>query len=734
VASLLARASAGDHFVQFYEDDPSLLKLLARFVGAGLDAGDRVVVIATPSHREGLVGQLAQLGDPRVEGAIASGSLLLVDARQTLDRFMVAGFPDRTTFNEVLAELFGRATNGHAPVRVRAYGEMVDLLWRDGARSAALLLEDLWNDAARAHSFSLLCAYSLAHFFTSPDGSGFADVCRAHGHVLPLDAPAPSGRAAPSTTDLGELRERVRVLEAENAHLRDLQLALRHSHSERQREEAARFRLLVDSVKDYAIFMLDPAGVVVTWNGGAERIKGYRAQEIVGCHFSVFYPPEDVAAGKCEYELTVAVEDGRFEDEGWRVRKDGSLFWANVVITTLRDPSGAVVGFAKVTRDLTERVHAEKERLQLARMEEAERRKDEFLAIIGHELRNPLAPLVAAAKMIRLRGGQATEQEMGAFDRQLLQMSKIVADLLHASSAMRDDVALCLKTVRIAEVVASAVDLATPLVARGQHKLVVEVPSEGLEVHVDSERMAQVLGNVLNNAAKYTPPGGTIRVEASGDESSVILRVEDNGQGMKPELLARVFDLFAQGDQGIERPAGGLGVGLAVARWLVRAHGGRISAESGGVGRGSCFTIRLPRPSAVAVARGAVAEATPALGSQRILIADDNEDTVEMMRALLEYAGHDVRVAFDGIEALAVCEAFRPETVFLDIGLPGIDGYEVARRMRAIPSGQDARIVAVSGYARDEDRARALASGFTAHLAKPLDLDRIPAILQVPVR
>jgi PAS domain S-box-containing protein len=549
-----------------------------------------------------------------------------------------------------------------------------------------------------------------------------------------LRAAAFPDAAAGSTTDVADLLERVRVLGAESALLRDLERALRASSSEGKRQEETPLRLLVDSVKDYAIFMLDAGGVVATWNGGAERIKGYKAHEIVGRHFSVFYPAEEIAGGKCEYELATAIKDGRFEDEGWRVRKDGSLFWANVVITTLRDPSGTVLGFAKVTRDLTERVRAERERLQLARVEDAERRKDEFLAIIGHELRNPLAPLVAAAKMIRLRGGRATEQEMGALDRQLSQMTKIVADLLNASSAMRDGVDLCLKTVEVGEIVASAVDLAAPLVARGQHQLVVDVPPKDLAVNVDSERMAQVLGNILNNAAKYTPSGGTIRVKALGDARSVTVRIEDNGQGIKPQLLERVFDLFVQGEQGIERPAGGLGIGLAVARWLVRAHGGHITAESEGIGRGSSFTIWLPRAAAGARAEGSVPDVAAVVERQRILVADDSADTVEMMKTLLEYCGHDVRVAFDGMQALAICDEFQPDTVFLDIGLPGMDGYEVARRMRAMPTCRDARIVAVSGYARDEDRTRALASGFTAHLAKPIDLDRISTILKLPVR
>jgi PAS domain S-box-containing protein len=720
-------AVESSHVVQFFEEEPFLFEAVARFLGAGLDAGDALVIIATPEHTEGF---LARLDDARVKLAVAEGRLHFLDARETLAQFMVKGSPDRDRFHRLLDEILSRATNGRSGARVRAYGEMVDLLWRDGSESAAIELEELWNEACAAHRLSLLCAYAMANFYKRVNGADLGDVCRLHRHVLPSERATHPEELGGSASELARLRERVRSLEGENEQLRAVDRAVRDLASERLQHRDERFRLLVETVKDYAIFMLDPSGVVVTWNAGAERIKGYKAEEILGKHFSTFYLPEEIASGKCEMELATAVAEGRFEDEGWRLRQDGSRFWANVVITPLRAPSGLLIGFAKVTRDLTERVRAESERVQLARIEEAQRRKDEFLAIMGHELRNPLAPLVTAAHMIRLRGGRATEKEMGILDRQLRQMTTIVSDLLDASHAMRDKIELSLEVMEIGAVLADAFDLASPLIEARHHELVIEVPERGLSVNVDTSRMAQVFGNVLNNAAKYTAPGGLIKVRATRHGDHVEVVVEDNGQGIAPRMRDQIFDLFTQGSQGLEREGGGLGIGLAIARNLVRQHRGEIVAESDGIGRGSRFTIRLPH----AVVRPRAVEAPPKTpdGRRRILIADDNRDSVELMQELLEHSGHDVRVAFDGPGALELCERFKPDTVFLDIGLPGLDGYEVVKRIRAIPSCERIQVVAITGYAREEDRARALESGFSDHVAKPIDLDCFSKLLAAP--
>jgi PAS domain S-box-containing protein len=495
-------------------------------------------------------------------------------------------------------------------------------------------------------------------------------------------------------------------------------------------EEVRRFRLLVESVKDYAIFILDPKGHVMTWNPGAERLKGYTTGEIIGKHFSTFYPPEDVMDGKCERELEIATRTGRFEEEGWRVRKDGERIWANVTITALHDQEGALVGFAKVTRDLSERRHAEDERVRLARAEEAEQRTQDFLAVMGHELRNPLAPMVVALHLVKLRGGRNCDREIAVLERQLTHMTRLVDDLLDVSRSLREKVKLIRRPLEIGDVLANALDVAAPLVESKRHALTVDA-APGLLVEGDSERLTQVFGNVLNNAAKYTDKGGRITIRATGDEQWVTVTIEDSGMGIAPDLLPRVFELFTQAEQGLERSQGGLGVGLSVAKRLVEEHGGEIEATSEGLGRGSLFRVRLPRAAASQPEqRAASVTAAPRGTSRRVLAVDDNEDSVDMIRMFLESLGHEVRVAFDGPAALETATAFAPELVLLDIGLPGLSGYEVAERMRRIPSCARVPIIAMTGYARDADRAQAERAGFTSHLAKPISIDRLESLVR----
>jgi PAS domain S-box-containing protein len=499
-----------------------------------------------------------------------------------------------------------------------------------------------------------------------------------------------------------------------------------------EHEQSRRFQLLVESVTDYAIFILDPDGYVSTWNSGAERIKGYTGSEIIGRHFSVFYPAKDVAAGKCERELDVAVREGRFEDEGWRLRKDGSLLWANVIITTLRDPEGKLLGFAKVTRDLTKRRDHEEERLRLAKMEEGDRRNQEFLVMMGHELRNPLAPMVTALHVIRSREGRNCEREIAVLDRQLAHLTGLVNDLLEGSQSLLNTKPLELRTMEVGDVVTRAIEVsASPREAKNQ-TLQVDVPKAGLPVHIDGERLVQVFGNLLNNASKFSDPGATIAIAASAEGENVTVSVSDNGLGMSPELLPRVFDLFAQAEQGIDRPHGGLGIGLAVVQRVVHQHGGQVVAESRGLGLGSRFTVRLARGAGTA----GVPAPAPLKGTlggapcRRILLVDDSADAVEMMGVCLKSLGHVVCTALEGASALEAARAFWPDIVFLDIGLPGQSGYEVARAMRQIGHCAEVPIVALTGYSRDADKELARQAGFSAHIAKPVDPERLGSIIE----
>jgi PAS domain S-box-containing protein len=721
-ARLLSQPAVHSHLVQFYVDDDFLFEAVGHFLAAGLQAGDRLIVFATGPHREGFVRYLR---DFDIDGALASGQLMFLDARDTLATFMVDGQPDPVRFKEVLSRILNEATDGCPEgARIRAYGEMVDLLWRDGARLAAMRLEELWNEASKVQSFSLLCAYVMANFYKESDAAHFFEVCRAHSHVIPAESFARLESSDERLREISRLQQLAGTLGAEIEHRKELEHALRESLAQRVNASEERFRLLVENVRDYAIFMLDPKGIVTTWNSGAERIKGYLRHEIVGKHFSTFYPAEDRVGGLCERELEDAARDGRFEAEGWRLRKDGSRFWANVVITALRDDGGELFGFAKVTRDLTDRIRADEERLRLARAEEAERRKDEFLAIMGHELRNPLAPMVTAVHLIKLRGGRDCSKAIDVLDRQLGQLTRLVEDLLDASRALRDKVHLAPKLMEISDVLAGAVEVASPAIEGKHHRLRVDVPTTGLLVDVDPERMTQIFGNLLNNAAKFTDDGGEIRLRAAAKNDTLEVIVEDTGAGIAPEFLPRVFELFAQGGQQIERQHGGLGIGLAIAKRLVKEHRGEIVAESDGLGKGSRFTVRLPRVVGAQPTEAAEQELeTPRLAARRrVLIVDDNEDSIEMMREVLVQLGHEVFVAHDGPQAIEVAQASAPDIILLDVGLPGLSGYEVARRMRQIQACAKVPIIAVTGYAREIDRAQALSAGFSDHVAKPIDI------------
>jgi PAS domain S-box-containing protein len=509
-------------------------------------------------------------------------------------------------------------------------------------------------------------------------------------------------------------------------------LVLTTLRTQERLEVAEAFRLLVESVEDYAIFRLDAEGHVAEWNAGAARVYGYVSEDIVGQPFSVFYYRGSVESGSYARELAAAKETGRVESESMRTRQDGSNFWGTVIIAALRDERGRHTGFATATRDLTERLRAEQERVRLARAEETERRKDEFLAIMGHELRNPLAPMVSAIELIKLRGGRHCENELAVLDRQVRRIMRLVEDLIDVARTVRDGLKLSPAVIEVGQILASALEVASPFIQARDHDLRVEAASSDLRVNVDSDRMVQVFVNLLNNAAKYTPVGGQIRLTAVGREEMVEVTVTDSGSGIAPDLMPRIFELFTQGEQGIDRQLGGLGVGLAIAQRLVHEHGGELSAESEGPNRGSRFTVRLPRaqtgtfsvpppPAPVRAQRDV----------RRVLVVDDNEDAVTTMSALLERCGHETRVATDGLHAIEIAHEFEPDIVLLDIGLPGLDGFQVARRLRQIPACEGIPIVAVTGYAREWDRQQALQAGFSDHFAKPIDPKTLERVVEM---
>ncbi|HLJ94820.1 MAG TPA: PAS domain S-box protein [Gemmataceae bacterium] len=770
-----------------------------------------------------------------------------------------------------------------------------------------------------------------------------------------------------------------------------------------------RFRLLVEGVRDYAIFLLDPQGRITSWNCGAERIKGYTAAEILGQDFSLFFPPEDVQAGKPARELEQAAAVGKYEEEGWRLRKDGSRFWASVLITALRDQTGKLRGFSKVTRDMTERKlaeeklrqsHAELEKrvqertaslqdyanklqeqrewlrvtlasigdaviatdtagrvtflnpvaesltgwnqeeahgqpldvvfpilaeqtgqpienpvarvlregiivglgnhtvlvarngarrpiddsaapirgvsgeivgvvltfrdvteqrraeqalrnseqrfarfmhhlpglawikdlqgryvyvneaagkafriprtelygktdaevfsaetaapfqendrralasgtgiqvVELLRHEdqhlhhslvskfpilgpdgkpafiggmaiditdrlrteealkEADRRKDEFLAMLAHELRNPLAPMRNALHLMRMPGAsrETIEEARQMTERQVQHLIRLVDDLLDVSRIMRGRIELRKEPVELATVIARSAEAAQPIFDTQGQQLLVSLPPERVWLNADPTRLIQVFGNLLHNAAKFSHRAGRVWLQAERQGEQVVVWIKDEGVGIAPDLLPQIFDLFVQGDKSLERSQGGLGIGLTVVRKLIELHGGQITAHSAGPGRGSEFVVRLPAGKGTAkqeVGEPQGQAASPP-ASRRVLVVDDNTDAAESIAMLLRLWGHRVRVAYTGPEALRAAEEYQPDVAFLDIGLPGMDGYEVARRLRQQPTFQRTVLAAVTGYGQEDDRRRSAEAGFNHHLTKPVAPETLQKIL-----
>ena len=362
--------------------------------------------------------------------------------------------------------------------------------------------------------------------------------------------------------------------------------------------------------------------------------------------------------------------------------------------------------------------------------EAASRAKDEFLAMLGHELRNPLAPIVTALQLLKLRGDLKPGREQAILERQVKHLIRLVDDLLDISRVTRGMVELRRAPLDLHTVVARAVELASPLLEQKRHSFTARVPRVGLRLSGDETRLSQAIGNLLVNAAKYTPSGGSVVLDAAREGDEIVIAVRDNGDGMRPELLPRVFDLFVQGDRSIERAEGGLGIGLALVRSFVALHGGSVAAFSDGPGKGSEFVVRLPALPALPVPTPSsppppVAPATaPGL---RVLVVDDNIDAAELLAEALQAAGHATRVAHDAPQALAAARSFAPQVAVLDIGLPVMDGYELAARLRA--EGLAPRLMAVTGYGQETDRERSRAAGFERHLVKPIDLDELLAAL-----
>ena len=517
---------------------------------------------------------------------------------------------------------------------------------------------------------------------------------------------------------------------------------------EELRQSEERYRTLINEIEDYAIYRTDTEGRPTTWNEGVKRVLGFDEAEFIGLDLSTaIFTKEDQETGAAQRELDQAAAAGKVINDRWMVRRDGTRFYATGITTSLRDAAGNLIGFTKVKRDQTEAKRLE-DALEQRNFElsEADRRKNEFLAMLAHELRNPLAPMMNAMRIIQMAGGdpETLRTASGMMERQIGQMVRLVDDLLDVNRISRGTIELRKSRIEVASVVAHALEAVRPQVEARTQQLHVSLPQRPIHLIGDPARLTQVVGNLLNNASKFTPEGGTIDLAVARAGARAVIRVRDNGIGIPADQISRIFGMFVQVDSSLGRARGGIGMGLTLVKQLVELHEGTVEASSPGPGQGSEFVVSLPMLAdpPLTTAAGLRFAITAPSRARRILIVDDDRDAAESLAAVLGLAGHMTEIAHDGLKALDRARAFLPEVVLLDIGLPELGGAEVARRIREARWGEQMVLVAMTGWGHEYDREQSRASGFHDHLIKPVrhdalmrilaDLDSLPGITSSP--
>ncbi len=516
----------------------------------------------------------------------------------------------------------------------------------------------------------------------------------------------------------------------------------RKKTEETLRESEEKYRILVNSVLDYAIFMITPEGLVNSWNAGAEHLTGYSADEIIGKSVAKFYPPEFRNTGVPEKELQHARDVGRDEQEGWRVRKDGSRYWANIIITPILDKNGKLRGFIKIKRDISQRKEIEnmKERLleqeKNARVlaETANRVKDEFLATLSHELRTPLTTILSWAQLLR-RGqldAEKTKHGLEVLEQSAKAQGQLIDDLLDISRIQAGKLNLTIQEIIPNEIISAAVDSTRNLAASKSIQIEVSIAPAVKNLFADPVRLQQILWNLITNAIKFSPKGGTIWIQLDKIQSPngerLRIQVRDSGKGIKADFIPVIFDRFTQVDSSTTRFYGGLGLGLAIVKKLVEMHEGTVIVESPGENKGTTFTVLLPASKQISEINSVEIEPKSksmgnlSLKGLRVLLVEDDISSREVFAIMLKHFNADVKTAESASEGLALFKEFKPDVLVSDIAMPIEDGYSLIKKVRALGSklGKTPAL-ALTAYAGQEDIQRMHIAGFQSHLAKPVD-------------
>ncbi|EMI21210.1 signal transduction histidine kinase with CheB and CheR activity [Rhodopirellula maiorica SM1] len=521
---------------------------------------------------------------------------------------------------------------------------------------------------------------------------------------------------------LQETLDRARQLESENAKMDQY------------------MRTFLEQIEDYAIFAMDAECRATTWNRGVLKVLGFNEADFIGKDIRErIFTPEAIAMGIPDSEFATAAMLGSASDDRWMMRADGERFWASGISSVVKDKDGKIVGYSKVMRDLTERKRDQDQLAELAaKLSEADRRKNEFLATLAHELRNPLAPIKNAIQLMSMSELPAdTEELRQTMARQVEQLIRLIDDLLDVSRISRGKIQLNKEVVNLSNVIKAAVEASSTFIEEKEQHLRLAFCDQDVFVRADPARMTQVICNLLNNSSRYSDSDCTIDLSLSvqadeGDRGSAVIVVRDNGIGIATDRIDEIFQMFAQVDDSLRRGNAGLGIGLTLVKTLVEVHGGSVSAQSEGIGMGSTFTVRIPLadPSEETVAKHVATEPLSATKSFKVLVVEDMQALRTIMARLLTKLGHEVEVAEDGLSALEKLSESIPDVIFSDISMPGMTGYDLARKLRERDATANIYLVAMTGYGQSADREQAHNSGFDEHMIKPVDITKLQSLFQ----